>query len=318
MFVSENTEATNEGFSFFDGVDPKIDELLQIPHDRKKYGGPLLYKSKESALFLRKSPSSGIGPGLVSEILKLLEANWSRRDSSLTPSSKLWVPRIRPEFDEKFQPGEVPLERTLVDFFSFWRPLLGGGPDPELMWFNQIPAAQGLTSKHEGKIAVDLVCRTGAGKYDFVELKFPKTHPGETPLGAAMQLLKYGAAYLFAVRNLEALKNANYKPQLDDQLLKATATELLEAAEVKLCVLAPSHFYKGFDLGWLETELNVGLQSIVADSRNKGKLRTIAFQFEYLHDTPFRVADRNGFMFDFSRYHLTDWNAADPSAVKRA
>jgi len=165
MFVSENTEATNEGFSFFEAVDPKIDDLLQIPHDPKKYGGPPLYKSKESALFLRKPSASGIGLGLVSEILKLLEANWSRRDDSITPTPKLWVPRIRPEIDEKFPPGEVPLERTLVDLFSFWRPLLGGGPDPGLMWFNQIPAAQGLTSTHDGKIAVDLVCRTGAGKY---------------------------------------------------------------------------------------------------------------------------------------------------------
>lgn len=192
MFVSENTEATNEGFSFFEAVDPKIDELLQIPHDPKKYGRPPLYKSKEASLFLRKPPTSGIGPGLVSEILKVMEANWSRRDHSLTPTPKLWVPRIRPEFDEKFLPGEVPLERTLVDLFSFWRPLLGGESDSELMWFNQIPAAQGLTSRYDGKIAVDLVCRTGVGRYDLIELKFPKDDSGDTPLAAAMEVLKYG------------------------------------------------------------------------------------------------------------------------------
>ena len=313
--MSENTEATNEGFSFFEAVDPKIDDLLQIPHDPKKYGRPPLYKSKESALFLRKPPTSGIGPGLVSEILKVLEANWSRRSSSLTPSSKLWVPRIRTELDENFPPGEVPLERTLVDFFSFWRPLLGGGPDPELMWFNQIPAAQGLTSRYDGKIAVDLVCRTGVGRYDFIELKFPKTDWGETPLGAGMQLLKYGAAYLFAVRNLEALKNANYKPQLDGSVVNATTTELLEASEVNLCILAPRHFYNGFDLGWLETELNVGLHSLLADGRNYGKLGKIPFRFEYLKNSPFSVSEGNGFNFDFGRHHLTDWNPADPPAI---
>lgn len=136
------------------------------------------------------------------------------------------------------------------------------------MWFNQIPAAQGLTSRYDGKIAVDLVCRTGVGKYDFIELKFPKTDSGETPLEAAMQLLKYGVAYLFAVKNLEALKNANYKPQLDGRALRATATELLEASEVNPCVPAPRHFYNGFDFGWLENELNVGLRSILAESRN--------------------------------------------------
>jgi len=131
-----------------------------------------------------------------------------------------------------------------------------------------------------------------------------------------MQLLKYGAAYLFAVRNLEALKNANYKPQLDGSVVNATTTELLEASEVNLCVLAPRYFYKGFDFGWLETELNVGLQSILADSRNKGKLITIAFRFEYLKNSPFSVSEGNGFNFDFSRHHLTDWKAADPPAIK--
>lgn len=97
--------------------------------------------------------------------------------------------------------------------------------------------------------------------------------------------------------------------------MKATATELLEASEVNLCVLAPLHLYNGFDLGWLETELNVGLQAILTDGRNYGTLGKIAFRFEYLKNSPFSVSEGNGFNFDFSRHQLTDWNAADPPAI---
>jgi hypothetical protein len=67
-------------------------------------------------------------------------------------------------------------------------------------------------------------------------------------------------------------------------------------------------------LKWLETELKVGLRSFLTDSGNKGNLKTIDFRFEYLKDFPFRVGEGEGFIFDFSWHHMTDWNA-DPPVV---
>ena len=78
------------------------------------------------------------------------------------------------------------------------------------VWFNQIPVAAGLARKPDGKDAgegkrcVDLVCRTAKGKYDFIELKCPRPaqNKSDTPLGAAFELLKYAAAYVFVVNHL--------------------------------------------------------------------------------------------------------------------
>jgi hypothetical protein len=81
----------------------------------------------------------------------------------------------------------------------------------------------------------------------------------DTPLMAAIELLQYFVLFLFSRRALCSLQRP----------------ELLNARHVHLRVLAPQRFYMGFDLHWLERELERGVIDVAKD-------HGVAVDFEFL------------------------------------
>jgi len=308
--------------SLFAGVDSEIDRLLGIP-DNPKYGQTLpRFGYKAAAYLLSKETSTSEASAIVSRVYDLLEGNW--KSPPYKPSPKLWVSRMTWSWSPDFKAFEVPLERAVVSLFRFQGLINAKGVSSPL-WFNQIPVAAGLVSAADGKRCIDLVYRKNTGIYDFVELKYARLeHGGDTPLGAAMQILKHAAAYLLVRAKRGELEKNGWKPEIVDSFLtgdgqklkaKATPTELLDATEVTLCVLAPSSFYAKFELGWLSTEINRGLESLIASGRF-GRLKVLRFQFEHFNTANlFQPSGGNGFKFDFTRCVLpakwTDLAAKD-------
>lgn len=117
-----------------------------------------------------------------------------------------------------------------------------------------------------------------------------------------------GFLYLFTRLHLHDLEKQNkgYKPQLakkkgeEAKEPKETCAprEILEANEINLCVLAPEYFYYGFDLAWLEVELNDGLREFLNINPIQGLAR-ITFRYESLPNRPFQITGQNGFRLDF-------------------
>ncbi len=254
---------------------------------------------------------------LISAIYDLIETNW-RNHGGGVPSHKLWVPRMTWTWSGGHKAFEVPLERALVSIYRFQR-LIDAGDVSSPLWFNQIPVAAGLVRKPDGKDAgegkrcVDLVYRKSLGKYDFVELKYARDgNGGDTPLGAAVAILKYGAAYLLTVTNRAELERKGWEREMKDWFLtgdennvrrKATSTELHDATDISLCVLAPRHFYHQYELQWLAGEIDAGLGTFVKDlsQRINKTLPRMSFQFEYF-DEPFKESTGNDFKFNFTRH----------------
>jgi|SRR5208282_3822454 len=280
------------------------------------------FSHKAASDELSKGPINNVGAELVEKVFQKVEENWKRSPRASKPSEKLWVPRRTLEWSEKFESAEVPLERSAVALFKFYNVLhkrIDGHPNPHLTWFNQVPVASGIVSQRQSRNAIDLVCRTGEGVYDFVELKYPKR--GETsdkrralsemPLNAAMEILKNGLLYLFTRKHLDDLvKLQQYEPKLDETEKDhdVEATEILKATKIALCVLAPAYFYNGFDLAWLEGELNEGLAQFFANYG--GDRIAMTFRFESLVDEPFKITEGNGFKLDFTRRHPVLWKVA--------
>ena len=293
MAVSSKTIST------LDIVDEKFSEILGIPKDKVRFGAEPRYKSIASAKFL--SSNRGLEQSeqhdIVAEAYELIESDLSSR--KLTPSKKLWVPRVRFDWSTDHETAEVPLERSVAGLFRLYRLLLTENPQADPVWFNQIPVSSGIIQHGKGSRAIDLVCRRSRGQYDFVELKFPKGTPTETPLFAALEVLKYGLIYLYVLCHPGVLKVPGW-PDKSDMPKNARGEELLEATDVTLCVLAPKRFYSRFDFGWLDEQLNNDFARFLSE-RKPGRLRTLSFRFDQLENEPFEITHGNGFRFDFSR-----------------
>jgi hypothetical protein len=297
--------------SIFSGVDDKVDAILQLSD-----GTDQRFATKAASDQLTIQGRMKIGSSLVRGIYDQIERNWKSCATKPIPAKELWVPRRRLDWSWDFKSAEVPLERSTVALFKFYdvlRKRLDDAPNPSLTWFNQVPVASGIVSSKEGKNAINLICRTANGAYDFVELKFPKRgSTSETPLKATIQILKNGLLYLFTRRYLPDLGNQGYEPQLEEgqEIKDIEATEILEASEISLCVLAPRYFYTshGYDLAWLEDELNEGLEDYLANHPIEGISR-VTFRYEFLPDRPFEITEGNGFKLDFTRRHLDNWNS---------
>jgi hypothetical protein len=306
--VSATAKAV-DNHSIFAEVNDKIDKILRLTK-----GSPPKFGHKAASDQLTKQGNMKVGVELVREIYDQIELNWAKSKKP-RPAEELWVPRRLPEWSVEWRSAEVPLERSAVALFKFYdvlRERLDDKPNPDLTWFNQIPVASGIVSQREGRNAIDLVCRTARGAYDFVELKFPKrSGSSETPLNAAVEILKNGVLYLFTRRHLADLERQGYRPQLgkDQKLSGIDAREILEANRVTLCVLAPRYFYDAYDLAWLEDELNQGLKDHLTQPIDGLEMR---FCFEYLPDKPFEISPKDGFGFklDFTRCHLDQWDRA--------
>lgn len=225
-----------------------IDEALGLKG--RKIGKAPHYRHRESCLMLCKEPVSKFDGGkLIKDIYEKIGSNWRERKYLKSPSCENWRLIPNPSKKDKAKEGnrknklEVRLERAIVDMFARDR-------SDAQNWANQVPTASGFVGPRTDKRgAIDLVHRLGDGAYELIELKVHAS--GGTPLYAAMEILQYGALYIFA-RRKEQIKSA------------ANEKRLLQAKSIHLKVLAPCDYYNGCKLDWLEDEINSGLKRYLA------------------------------------------------------
>jgi hypothetical protein len=181
---------------------------------------------------------------LFTAIYEKVVANWEA-SSYHKGSEENWRLKPNPEIAENNASEEVFLERAIVRIVN--------GLQPETKsWFNQVPVASGLVhpAADHGR-NVDLVHKLGDKAFELIELKVRS----DTPLYAAMEIVKYGVVYVFC----------RHSALIPQSILKHR--ELLEAEWVHLKVLAPATYYEKYDLAWLETSLNKGLAEFSVQHR---------------------------------------------------
>jgi len=231
-----------------EGIDDLVIEWLAI--ERK--GKPPHYQHVTTAIELsrRKEPLTGTAEFLEACYAKI-HSNWRTacETGQWKRSRENWRWEARPDIPKENKRPEVTLERTIVR-------------NNIESWSNQMPTASGLAGSYAGKTAnVDLVRRDGPDAYSFIELKVER----DTPLFAAIEILKYGLLFVWSKNNYEKL---GY--DLDEQ-------PVLAADIVTLRVLAPASYYARYNV----TNLAVALQDGLIHFKQRRKL-TLGFEFDQL------------------------------------
>ena len=135
---------------------------------------------------------------------------------------------------------------------------------PQAEWANQVVTASGLSrNPGDGRRNIDLVHRTSAAEYRFIELKIGSNNP----VYAAIELLEYALLYWWSRQHPEFHKEGRENP------------ELLSAKFIAMEVLAPRKYYDGFDAVLLRR-----FAAILTESYNKltaGELK-VEFRFSVL------------------------------------
>jgi hypothetical protein len=199
-------------------------------------------------------------PALIEAMYEKIEGKWR---NSKYRSKENWrlekqLPIGNTKQDER---REVSLERAIVNIpKEVW-------PDAA-NWFNQVPVASGLVDPDaDRRRSIDLVhkCSDKDRAYEFIELKVASN----TPLYAAMEILKYGLLYIFARKHPELFNDG---------------LELLQAKRIELKVLAPHDYYKVSDFALLqamEERMNEGLKHFLKQMTPFG-LDEMKFSFEQI------------------------------------
>jgi hypothetical protein len=187
---------------------------------------------------------------LVRALFEIIAANFSNRARRLPPSRQNWRWECQTELSDQNLSSEVLLERAIAI-------LAEQGHLP--CWRNQIPVASGLVSDRTDKRAAIDLARISDERLDLYELKVES----DTPLYAAVEILLYGLVYIFSHAHQVAFDYAG--------------REMMGAKFLGLNVLAPSDFYEGHDLGWLQRGLDVGLRRVSMEQAGPS-LRT-SFRF---------------------------------------
>lgn len=147
---------------------------------------------------------------------------------------------------------------------------LCGGED----WTNQVPICSGICSSHDGRVAIDLVHRMSEGTYDFIELK-ARASTEATPLFAAMEILRYGAVYIYWRVALSRMQGGS---------TCFDKNELLKARKVNFVALLPESCYrnggKTYQFGWLEKKIDAGLKEFTSSAEGLN----LGFQFRQMSD----------------------------------
>jgi hypothetical protein len=212
------------------------------------------YEHKETCQLLSKGPEPQFDvEKLIHSLLVLITNNWDKRESRSAENWRLVPKNIN--FSKDSKSLEVILER-----------LIARTPDPK--WVNQVPVASGLTESGGGRRAIDLVHQCGDRQYEFIELKI--NEDAGSPLFAAMEILQYGVLYIFSRENADTL---GYD----------VGKGLLGASEIHLKVLAPSEYYKDYELSWLDKSINRGLEGFLRQPERGFKMD---FKFEALSLIP--------------------------------
>lgn len=215
--------------SILKGIGDLVDDWLEL--DPK--GKPPYYRHRVAAKALsqRNSPITGTRAFLDAAYAKIHE-NWDTNETGYAkPSIENWRWKRHLELGEMNVSPELQLERAIVN---------ACGDD----WSNQMPTASGLLGPATDKrVAVDLVHREDATTYSFIELKVAS----DTPLFAAIEILRYGLLFVWSKNNQE---NLGYY---------VGAQPVITANTVTLGVLAPSSYYERYDLTNLAYALNNGI-----------------------------------------------------------
>jgi hypothetical protein len=236
--------------SIFTGVDNLIDAALQLTGDvslgRAAIGNPPHHKHEKSCQRLSNCPPAGFDSlSLLTALYNRIAINWDASNYHKGSEENWRLNRPRSVLADRNKSPEVCLERAIVRTMKTLEPTC-------LSWVNQVPIASGLvhaTADRSRKI--DLVHILGGGIFEFIELKVRS----DTPLYAAMEILKYGLVYAFC----------RYAGRLQQSIFKDL--ELREAKRIHLRVLAPAAYYENSDLSWLEASLNEGLTAFCAAQR---------------------------------------------------
>ena len=244
--------------SIFDGFGSVVDEWLGIDNDWD--GASPRYRHKSSLNKLcEKNVPVGTGKELVTALYERLNRNW---DGMPSTGRQNWRHTQNLSLNKDSTSLEITLQRTFMQAME---------AKNETDWANEVPVASGVADTSSD--SVDFVVATDSG-YSMIELKWPRpSSPSENPLKAAIQVLRYGLAYVFSRVNADELE---YK--IEDK-------PILQASEVHLRVLAPQHFYQLSNSGndWLknlEIALNVGISSLA-----KHHNLTMSFAYEQFPPT---------------------------------
>ncbi len=215
--------------SILSGIDALIDQQLGLD-------GVSKYHHKSTAIRLTAKPPTFNPQSLIRSMLYQIEQNWNEArggGSSRSASRQNWRWEKQLYISEHNSSKEKQIEKAIA---------AECGDD----WVNQVPTMSGLLDgSSEKHCNIDLVHRVRHGQFEFIELKIKS----DTPLFAAFEVVKYGLVYVFSRQHAAEL---GYDP----------SNRLLSAMGVTLCVLAPTDYYEGLDLRWLETELSEGLRKI--------------------------------------------------------
>ncbi len=215
--------------------------------------GPEKCHQKSVAFSLSTIPRSFDAKSLIRLMLCQIEHNWSESrngGSTRSASRQNWRWEKQLYISDHNSSEEKQVEKAIA---------ADCGDD----WVNQVPTISGLLDgTSEKHCNIDLVHRIEDGNFEFIELKIES----DTPLFAAFEVLKYGLVYVFSRQYAAEL---GYDP----------ANDLLNATSVTLCVLAPTVYFAGYDLRWLEAELSKALHSLGAPGL------TMDFRFEHFPAT---------------------------------
>jgi hypothetical protein len=216
--------------SILAGTGALVDDWLEI--EKKGKAPHYRHRSAANELTLRTAPIKGTQDFLKAcyaqihnNWLTAIEAGYSR------PSRENWRWRRHLTVSPRNTSPELLLERAIVNACGD-------------SWSNQMPTASGLVGPATDKrAAIDLVYRQDSASYSLVELKVDS----DNPLFAAIEILLYGLLFIWSKNNQEEL---GYDVRIQP---------LLAADTVTLSVLAPTNYYRGFDLTTLTVALRSGL-----------------------------------------------------------
>ena len=200
------------------------------------------FKHKKILIRLCEDQPSLDGAALADDLLEKIKENWhaGREATKRLGSEENWRFKPTPHgASDDNTSAEVTFERAVV-------------AAPGNTWANQVPTSSGLMDgRHDKRRAIDLVEQPRPGEFEFIELKLREDGKRyeETPLYAALEILDYGALYVFSRQKASTLGYS------------ADSNEILEADRIGLRVLAPRPFYefrkrgrgsRPFRLEWLQ------------------------------------------------------------------
>jgi len=235
--------------SILDGSGQIIDAWLGIDERWKGEREPR-YCSDTSFQRLCDSanrPEDLNGRRLVVDLVQCIEENWRHAGQPVARGQENWRFEKQLNLTPNNPSPEVTLERSIAMLM-------------DNSWVNQVPVASGVVGDGDQRRAIDLIHQTKGDHYEFIELKVD-ARSGHV-LRAAMEILEYGAIYMFSRKHRERLGYPG-----DNRLLNAESVEL--------CVLAPREYYGECDLAWLAQAINQGLREATAGRYS------MSFQFRH-------------------------------------